>query len=379
MPVLKKRPTLQCISNYRMKKLYLQKIKSFNKKLVFIFSCLIFVNSSVFSQSNSTTVISNSTWVNPEHTEENLMGLKKGGFVGADFGSNLYYGAIALYNNFPKFKDFKASFGSGYSFYGGKKFKYGLSAEAQVFKGTIQGSKISPPIYPRYFVGEVLNYSVNAKYNLSQLFFRDRQDRKFFNRLGLYATVGFGQAFYRSRLYKQVGNNWYLEKTTGYNARGIDSAGVGSAGGVVTTKSKMGSAFILPIGGKINYKLNKKTDIVLDIYYVTVFSNSVDSWTRNWTHDDKYLYTGIGLCYNFARTDEDDLPESQRMLRPHPKTSKTEVSTDTDNDIPAELAPEKKSQSKKKSKSSKADKDMEIKLKLYELQLKLFEMQFLTQ
>ena len=356
-----------------MEKFYLLKNRSLNKSIIFVFSCLSLINFSAFSQS--------SAWVNPEHTEENLMGLKKGWFVGADFGSNLFYGAITTYNNFPKIKDFKNSFGSGYSFYGGKKFKYGLSAEAQVFKGTIQGQKISPPLYPRYFTGEVLNYSVNAKYNLSQLFFRDKQDRKFFNRLALYATVGVGQAFYRSILYKQaVNNQWYIERTTGYNTKGIDSAGINSAGGVVTSKSKMASAIILPVGGKINYKLNKKTDLVIDIYYVTVFSKQVDSWSRTWTHDDKYLYTGVGLCYNFGRTDEDDVPDDQRILRPHSNHSVTIPSDGSSNETGAPSEPiEKKKLSKKKSKSTKEDKDLEIKLKLYELQLKLFEMQFLTQ
>ena len=45
-------------------------------------------------------------WVNSDHKAENLMGIKKGWFVGADFGCNTYYGAITSYNNIPKFKDF---------------------------------------------------------------------------------------------------------------------------------------------------------------------------------------------------------------------------------------------------------------------------------
>src|ERR1700751_1912048 len=237
----------------------------------------------------SHVIPSNSDWVNADHKSQDFMKLKKGWFVGADFGSNLYYGAISLYNNFPKTKDFNKSFGTGYSFYGGKKFKFGLAAEAQVFKGNIQGYKISPPLYERKFKGDVLSWSINVNYNLSQLFFREKQDRKFFNRLGLFATVGFGQVYYRSILYKLASNDqWYIEKTTGYNTKGVDSAGINSAGGVVTTKAKMASSFILPIGGKINFKLNKKTDIVLDVCYVTIFSKSVDSWQRTWTKDDKY-------------------------------------------------------------------------------------------
>lgn len=330
-------------------------------------------NNLLFSQ-----VIPVTDWVNSDHKAENLMGIKKGWFVGADFGANLFYGAVTMYNNFPKPKDFCHSFGRGYSFYGGKKFKYGLAAEAQVFKGTIQGDKISPPLYPRKFTGDVLAYSVNLKYNLSQLFFREKQDRKFFNRLGVFAVIGAGQTYYRSILYKQAYNNqWYIEKTTGYSAKGIDSAGVGSAGGVVTAKTKMGSAIIMPVGGKINYKLNKKTDIVLDIYYVNVFTRSMDSWVRPWIHDNKYLYTGIGICYNFGRSDEDEVPAEQRILRPHEKKSKAEsTASDADEAMPSGTS----STSKKglfKRKSKKDDKDLEVKMKLYELQLKLFEMQFL--
>lgn len=357
-----------------MIKLLLSKGRNYLKIAVFLW-----VSTSSFSLFSQTA--SSSDWVNSDHKRENLMGLKQGWFVGGDFGSNLYYGAISLYNNFPKFKDFSKSFGSGYSLYGGKKLKFGLSAEAQLFKGSIQGYKISPPLYERKFKGDVLSWSINVKYNLSQLFFREKNDRKFFNRLGVYVTVGFGQVYYRSILYKLAANDqWYIERTSGYKTVGVDSAGINSAGGVVTTKSKMASAFILPIGGKLNFKLNKKTDIVLDVYYATVFSKSVDSWNRTWTKDDKYLYTGLGLCYNFGRSDEDEVPEDQRLLRPHAKTSKAESTDGTDayTGDSSSGSSEKKGLFKKKS-SKKEDKDLEIKLKLYELQLKLFEMQFLTQ
>jgi hypothetical protein len=349
--------------------------KFYLKKTKLLAVAFLLVNISVFSQvipiTNDT-----STWINSDHKPENLMGLKQGWFAGADFGSNLFYGDVALYNNFPKFKDFSKSFGSGYSFYGGKKFKWGLAAEAQLFKGTLQGQKVAPPLYQRYFKGDVMNYSVNLKYNLSQLLFRNKQDRKFYNRLGLFATVGFGQAFFRSRLYKFVGSNWYLEKTTGYSSSGIDSAGQHSAGGLVVNKSKMQSAFILPVGGKINFKLNKKTDIVFDLYYVTVFSDLLDSWSRNWSHRDKYFYTGVGLCYNFGRGDDDEVPENQRILRPKPKKEKATESSD-DSDVKMSGSTTQR-RGLFKRKDNKEDKDLELKLKLYEIQLKLFEMQFMT-
>lgn len=370
---------MQGIIRTTMKTFLQVKGSDFRKKTIFIFLSIIVTGFSSFSQSQ-TNPSDTATWVNSEHTSENLMGLKQGWFVGGDVGTTLFYGDVALYNNFPKFKDFNKSFGRGLSLYGGKKFKFGLAAEAQAFYGTLQGQKNAPPLYQRYFKGDVLNYSISVKYNLAQLFFREKQDRKFFNRLGVYATVGIGQAFFRSRLYKLASNNqWYLEKATGYSTSGIDSAGPSSAGGLVNTKAKMQSAIILPVGGKISYRLNKKTDIVLDFYYVTVFSDQVDSWSRSWSHKDKYLYTGVGLCYNFGRSSEDEIPYDQRLLRPHGKKSNPDVSSADTDMMPATTGSISKGSSKRRSKSAKEDKDLEVKLKLYELQLKLFEMQFLIQ
>lgn len=363
-----------------MERLVPFKITYFNKKAFLTSFGIILLGFSAFSQTSSST----DGWVNSDHKPENLMGVKQGWFVGGDVGPNLFYGAVTKYNNYPKPKDFKTSFGRAFSLYGGKKFKFGLSAEAQLFKGTIQGYKVSPPIYNRKFLGDVLDYSVSAKYNLSQMFFREKQDRKFWNRLGVYATVGFGQVFYRSILYKLANNNqWYVEKATGYHTKGVDSAGVGSGGGVVTTKTKRSSSFILPVGCKVNFRLNKRADIVLDVYYVNVFARSMDSWVRPWIHDDKYLYTGIGLCLNLGRTDEDEPPTEQRFLRPKPKKEKHATAAADNADVDASGLPTGTASTAKrglfKKKSKKEDKDLEVKLKLYELQLKLFEMQFLLQ
>ena len=321
------------------------------------------------------TPVEKTGYQNPEHSDENYMALNKGWFFGIDAGTTLFYGDIALYNNFPKLSDYKKSFGTGISIYGGKKFKFGLSAELQVFNGTLKGEKQSGKLYPRYFNADIMGYSLSAKYNLSHLFFREKNDRKFFNRLTLYLTVGVGQIFFRSRLYKLANNGqWYLEKVSGYSTTGIDSAGVNSAGGLVTSKIKTVSAITLPIGGKLNFKLNQKTDIVFDISYVTVFSDQVDAWSRSWSHKDRYLYTGIGLMYNFGNQKDEDIPEEDRLLRPHSKKlndaydSKSVSQTSGTNSAKTGLF---------KKKAKKEDKDLEIKLKLYELQLKLFEMQYL--
>jgi hypothetical protein len=318
-----------------------------------------------------------SGWVNPEHTSEDYMGGTDGWFIGADVGRTVFYGDVALYNTFPKRSQYKQSLGNGGSFYFGKKFTFGLSAEVQGFMGTLKGKKISGKLYHRTFDADYFQYSVNAKYNLSQLAFRDIPGRKFFNRFTVYITAGGGQMFFRSRLYKlAVNNTWYLDTASGYNTVGIDSISATVGGGDVTQKTKMLSAIAIPAGAKINFKLNGTTDLVLDLTYTTIFSDYVDSWVRNWSHKDRYLYMGVGLVYNLNTGKDADIPEDQRIFRPK---SKTKDAYDKD---AGGGSSEKKGGlfnfgGRPRSGNKKEDRDLEIRMKMYELQLKLFEMQYL--
>ena len=359
---------------------YLGKLKLFiplGKTFYCVLTCFIFSTLVSFSQDND---IKKSKYENPEHSAENLMGIKQGWFVGMDGGVTLFYGDVALYNNFPKSKDYGKSFGNAINIFWGKKFKFGLAAEAQVFKGTLKGEKQADMLYRRYFKADIMGYSVSAKYNLSQLLFRNKNDRSFFNRVSVYLTVGGGQIFFRSRLYKLALNNqWYLENVSGFSATGIDSAGIAAAGGLVADKAKTVSAIIVPIGGKINFKLNQKTNIVLDINYVTCFTDQIDSWSRNWSHKDRYLTAGLGLVYNFGSSADSDIPDSDRFLRPKEKKSGASSSDDAYEKSPMGNDSSDKKRGLFKKKSKKEDKDLEIKLKLYELQLKLFEMQYLVE
>ncbi len=345
-----------------------------------LFLGITFILTSVFcySQNADTSSYKKSQYENPEHSSENYMSLKQGWFIGADVGPTLFYGDVALYNNLPKRGDFSKSAGRGFSVFGGKKFKFGLSAEIQLFKGTLKGEKQADKLYRRRFNADLMGYSVSAKYNLSQLLFRDKNDRKFFNRMSVYLTVGVGQTFFRSRLYKlAVNDQWYLEKVSGFSSTGIDSASTTQAGGLVQDKAKTVSAIILPIGGKLNFKLNQKTNIVLDVNYVTAFTDQMDSWSRSWSHKDRYLYTGVGLMYNFGMAKESDLPDGDKLLRPKSKNKSAGIDDGYEKSSSSSNGSKKTGLFKKKAK--KEDKDLEIKMKLYELQLKLFEMQYLVE
>jgi hypothetical protein len=344
----------------------------YNQKKTTWLGSLVLLCFSALSQSTETTSASGG-WVNPEHTQEDYMDFKQGWFIGADAGKTVYYGDVALYNVFPKTSEFRQSMGNCGSFYFGKKFKFGLAAEVQGFKGSLQGEKISGRLYHRYFNADFYQYSVNVKYNLSQLVFRDIPGRKVFNRFTVYLTAGGGQMFFRSRLYKlAVDNNWYLENTNGYSNTGIDSAGPTSAGGNVVDRTKMHSAIAIPAGAKINFKLNGKTDVVLDATYSTVLTDDLDSWKRTWSHQDRYLYLGLGLVYNLFA--DGDIPDDQRIFRPRDKTAADAY--DKDEAPKAERKGLFNFGGKSKG-NKKDDRDLEVRMKMYELQLKLFEMQYL--
>ena len=309
-------------------------------------------------------------WVNPEHTQETFLDFSNGWFVGMGGGATIHYGDVALYNHWPKFRDYDQSIAGGFAIYGGKKIAYGLAAEIQLSKGKLMGQKIADKLYNRYFKADFMDYSVSVKYNLTQQLFRKPHYSKIISRTSLHLTAGAGQTFFRSRLYKQAYNGqWYLERVSGYDATGIDSAGITSAGGLVTTRKGMTSALIVPVGGKINYKLNHRTDVTMDIRYVTVFSDELDAWVRSWSHKDRYLYLGIGFTLNIGKKDDEDVPKEKRFI---PNEESTTTAGAVDGDIPAIPLPGKKS-----GKKTKADRELELKLKMYEMQLMIFELQYL--
>jgi len=320
-----------------------------------------------------------SAWVNPAHTSEEYLSFTDGWFIGADIGKTVFYGDVTLYNIFPKRSDYKASMGNCGSFFFGKKIIYGLSVELQGYMGTLVGEKKSGELYRRRFTGDYFQYSGSVKYNLSQLAFRDTPGRKFFNRFTLYLTAGGGQMFFRSRLYKQAYNGiWYLENANGYSTVGIDSISTTRGAGIVTEKTKMLTAIAIPAGVKTHFKLNGQTDMVLDVTYTTIFSDHVDSWVRTWTHKDRYLHIGFGLVYNLNTGKDADVPEDQRLLRPGSKKTKDAYDKDSDSGKTSERKGLfNMGGGRSKSSNKKEDKDLELRMKMYELQLKLFEMQYL--
>lgn len=159
-------------------------------------------------------------------------------------------------------------------------------------------------------------------------------------------------------------------------------------------KDKMVTAMTLPVGFNIGYRINYKTDINFEGTVTSAFTDDLDTWNRSWSALDKYAYAGLGVTYNFNRS-EDDLPPKRRKK----KKKKDEANASDTSASPAAGVPAGVDVSdiqggangkdgkdgknglfggkRKSSGNSRADDMLEIQLKMYELQLKLFEMQYL--
>jgi len=293
---------------------------------------------------------------------------KSGWFFGADAGTTLFYGDVTTYNVFPKFSDFNKSFGHGISLFGGKQIKWGLSGEIQVSSGSLKGTKTDVANIPFFFNGDYQSYSLSAKYNISDLYLRKfgkRSNGKNANRMNVYFTVGGGQVFYRSRLYYVAGNR--LKQAYGYT----ETLPTQPTGQYLLEKSNSLSSIIIPVGVKFQHKLNYKTDLSFDFYYVNTFTDKLDAWERSWSHEDRYLYMAVGLVYHFGRReDSDEVPKSLRV-----SSEKKEVSNDDASEA-GDSAPRKGLFGRRSRKSNSTDNDdLNLRLKLFDTQLKLFEMQ----
>jgi hypothetical protein len=303
----------------------------------------------------------------PEATDDqgDYLDIKSGWFFGADAGTTLFYGDVTTFNVFPKFKDFNESFGSGVSIFGGKKIKWGLSGEIQLNSGKLEGIKMSIINNPFFFNTQYQSYSISAKYNISDFYSRKAGARgeggRVINRMNIYITAGIGQVFYRSRL--NYANDNRIKDYYGYKTTSASQL----TGQQFLEKDKSLRTLIVPIGAKFQYKMNYKTEIVFDFYYVNSSSDKLDAWERSWTQNDRYMYMGAGLVLHFGKSESEDIPEKLRFKK----------NSSSSDDVPEEENKKGVFKSKSKRRSSSSDEDLNLRLKLFETQLKLFEMQHL--
>jgi hypothetical protein len=139
----------------------------------------------------------------------------------------------------------------------------------------------------------------------------------------------------------------------------------------------------VPVGLDLGYRINENTDITANICLFNTTTDKLDSFVRDWSARDKFAYFGVGLTYNFNRS-EDQYPEKKEEEKKKEKQASAEKeeqesSTDISEIDISEASADEQGLFKKLFKGSdKSDEDLlRIKMKLFQIQMKLFQMQYL--
>jgi hypothetical protein len=303
-----------------------------------------------------------------EGEDKNFGPVFNGASISASAGVNIYFGDIADYNLFPKLSEFGEKSNSAFKFSIARDIKWGLGAKFNYQSGKLQGTRQTGRNSTKLsFENSFFAISLQPQYLISDILFKKDETRRF----KIYAQIGIGYMWYRTKLYdtKTLNTKDYegyieVEETEAFAQK------------VLSDKTSKATTLTIPYGVTVVYKLNHKIDLHLDFTQSSTTTDRLDAFSRDWTAKDKYEYVGIGLTYNFNRT-SDDAPK-KRSKKDGIKTFEDD-SLNNSGSTPSMLS---KPRTKKKGlfgkkKKSEDDELLNIRLKLFETQLKLFEMQYL--
>ncbi|MGB6034782.1 MAG: hypothetical protein WBG42_00840 [Cryomorphaceae bacterium] len=323
--------------------------------------------------------VSSKNSVLPAGEDQQLVAFFNGFSVGASAGLALFHGSLADYDMFAPFEDFGTYYKFGWSVYAEKKFDFGLGAKLEFEQGTLGGGRlIGKESLPLDFESEFSTINIKASYDiLNQLFGKsnDLDDYKFY----INAEIGLGLTFFRAiSTWRPVGNQQgEVRDYVGYT---VVNENPPTQRYQLEEKTSPAVALNIPVGFTAGYRVNHKTDITLSYTLNNLATDRLDSWDRDFSANDKYSYFGVGLRYNFNRT-KDQYPKKKKKEEKEPKDKKWSLfGSKKDNVSPNEVNLEGPIESRESNPiiPDQTDEQLnDIKMKMFELQLKLFEMQYL--
>ncbi len=287
----------------------------------------------------------------------------------------LFYGDLAGYDVLPDLRAFPNTFRTGYRVFVKRKFLGGLGGRLSFEKGGLEGGhRNGAGAQHLSFRTDVTNLNLSVNYELTRILTDKKKvgDRRYYMDL----NVGIGMLWFRSySIRSEIGGykNYY-----GYTEADVDKGGNKK---VLLDRADQLLRLSVPVGVDFGFRLNHNTDITANVALFNTTTDKLDSFVRDWTARDKFGYFGLGVTYNFNRS-EDQYPEQKKKEeKSSEQASKREKKESTDIseiDI-SEASADKKGLFKKLFQgSSKDDEDLlRIKLKLFQIQMKLFQMQYL--
>jgi hypothetical protein len=314
--------------------------------------------------------------------DQQLVAFFNGFSVGASAGLALFHGSLADYDMFAPFEDFGNYYHLGWSIYAERKFDFGLGAKLEFEQGTLGGGRLTgKESLPLDFESEYITINAKASFDiLNKLFGKgdDLSDHKFY----FNAEIGIGLTFFRSI------STWRPEGTEQGQVRSYVGYTVVDENPPtqryqLEDKDSPAVALNIPVGFTAGYRVNYKTDITLSYTLNNLATDRLDAWDRDFSTNDKYSYFGLGLRYNFNRT-KDQYPKKKKKEKKkekEPKDKKWSLFGSNKEDVqPNDLSlpgPIESRQSNPITPDQTDEQLNDIKMKMFELQLKLFEMQYL--
>lgn len=149
------------------------------------------------------------------------------------------------------------------------------------------------------FESMMLQGSMNARVSLNTLFAPLNSSNQWMN---VYGLVGAGILMHRSNLF-----NYETGELERYAYEGKEGVG----------KDDFHSAFFVPFGLGVNFKISDRVDIGLESTFNFVMSDELDAYPVSNSRKDMFNYTGIGLTFRLGKnTKSMDWAQPRQAMHP---------------------------------------------------------------
>jgi hypothetical protein len=212
--------------------------------------------------------------------------------IGISGGPNIFFGDLKVHRFFPATTNENEVRFAG-SFYLIRQLSHVFALRGQVLYGELSGTKRvykSGAPCNQYFVGNILDYSINTTINFSNLLFRYKPKRIFF----IYGTLGVGMS------------NWITKKKDLNTHQQI--GGSGSAKNWTTE-------WMIPAGLGAYFNIRDKVNLGVEWTLRGVNSDKLDATVGGFPYD-MYSYLSLNLVYNFNKRNEIDLESAHPTMPP---------------------------------------------------------------
>lgn len=279
---------------------HVMKKGGFLKKILLSFTLLVLINS-----------------INAQDTNQSW--IKKGWTANANFGSNLFYGDIRVYNYWPVAKySNERKFAGGIII--GKQLTSFLEFRGHLLYGSLSGAKrtdLQGNPFNQYFSTKLFEYSTTFKLDITSLIFGGNEKRF----LSVYSYAGMGLVNFRSQRKSLLDNSIIM--SYGYNGN--------------NKKSKATTEAVFPVGGGFDFRLLDNLKMTFDVSLRFVNTDKLDAYVNNSSGiHDMYGYTSIGITYLFGKNKKKDdvnvveMPKMDPIVEPQKEdTMKVVIDTDT--------------------------------------------------